>query len=147
MPTESIEPIAAPFAMPQPARPQVIVDTFAVAAEGAEDLAHLEQRVEVRRVGLEHGAKRPQCVLLAVPPSVGLENWTFDTLLATVNEAFDLAKLRAVRPQDLVDGLGLMLPANYLPENPTPDVPSVRLNELLKYGAAKYSGVVALGKA
>lgn len=93
------------------------------------------------------GSRPPQSVLLALPPRLNEENWTFDALLDCVNEALDLAKLRAVRPQDLVEGLGLMLPANFLPENPNDDMPSVRINELLKQGVAKYSGAIALGKS
>lgn len=93
------------------------------------------------------GSRPPQSILLAVPPRLKMESWTFDTLLATVQEAFDLAQLRAVRPQDLVDGLGLLLPGNFLPENPTPDVPSVRFSELVSNAATKYGSSVALGKA
>jgi hypothetical protein len=93
------------------------------------------------------GSRPPQSILLAVPPRLGMENWTFDTLLATVEEAFDLARLRAVRPQDLTDSLGLLLPCSFLPENPEADVPSVRLADLVKKSAAKYGTTVALGKA
>ena len=38
-------------------------------------------------------------------------NWTLDGLVDVVNEAMALARLRAVRPQDL-QGLGLMLPGH-----------------------------------
>jgi hypothetical protein len=93
------------------------------------------------------GSRPPQSVLLAVPPAANLQQWTFANLLATVNEALDLAKLRAVRPQDLSDGLGLMLPANYLPENPGADTPSVRFSEIIKASAALYANsLLALGK-
>ncbi|MFC3552159.1 hypothetical protein ACFOLC_14230 [Lysobacter cavernae] len=92
------------------------------------------------------GSRPPQAVLLAVPPRLDMANWTFGEVLATVNEAFDLAQLRAVRPQDLTDGLGLMLPANYMPENPSEDVPGVRITDMIRAGALKYSASIALGK-
>ena len=48
-------------------------------------------------------------------------------LLDVIHEAFDLAKLRAVRPQDLKGGLGALLPGNYLPQTYTDHLPSVQL--------------------
>ena len=47
-----------------------------------------------------------------------------------IHEAFDLAKLRGVRPRDLSSGLGAVLPGNYLPHAYTDDLPSVRVLEL-----------------
>lgn len=73
------------------------------------------------------GARPPQTILLAVPPHAQQPHWEFDQVLDTVHEAFDLARLRAVRPRDLGSGLGELLPANYLPENYTDALPSVRL--------------------
>ena len=92
-------------------------------------------------------ARPPQSVLLAVPPSLGLANWTFEQVLATVNEAFDLAQLRCVRPKDLVDGLGAFLPGNFLPQNFGADVPSVELWQMAKkYASLANVTTVALGK-
>ena len=91
-------------------------------------------------------ARAPQSVLLAVPPRVAMENWTFDELLGTVNEALDLARLRAVRPSDLSHGLGAILPANFLPQNATPDVPAVNLWQMATEMAASYKGTLVLGK-
>ena len=92
------------------------------------------------------GARAPQSLVLAVPPQMNMENWTFDTLLATVHEAFDLAKLRAVRPKDLTDGLGLFLPANYLPQNVSKDVPSVELWQMAARFAMNLDKITPLGK-
>lgn len=73
------------------------------------------------------GARPPQAILLALPPRLGQDAWSFDDLLDVIHEAFDLAKLRAVRPQDLKGGLGALLPGNYLPQTYTDHLPSVQL--------------------
>jgi hypothetical protein len=70
------------------------------------------------------GARAPQTMLLAVHPDLSQSGWRFDDVLGAVSEAFELAKLRAVRPQDL-DGFGSVLPLVYLPDNYTRDVPGV----------------------
>jgi hypothetical protein len=75
------------------------------------------------------GARAPQAILLAVHPDMSQATWRFEDLLGTVSEAFELAKLRAVRPQDL-DGFGSVLPLVYLPDNYTRDVPGVNWNAL-----------------
>ena len=93
------------------------------------------------------GARPPQAVLLAVPPVLGMSNWTFEQVLASVHEAFDLAQLRCVRPKDLVDGLGAVLPANFLPQHFGADVPSVELWQMAKkYATLANVSSVALGK-
>jgi hypothetical protein len=76
------------------------------------------------------GARPPQSILLALPPRLDQAAWTFDDLLDVIHEAFDLAKLRAVRPQDLKGGLGALLPGNYLPQSYTDDLPSVQLLQM-----------------
>ncbi len=63
-----------------------------------------------------------QCVLLAVPPVEGAR-WTLDGIAAVLNEAFDLAQIRAVDSQ-LVDGFGQMLPAIFLSANADSDAVS-----------------------
>jgi hypothetical protein len=73
------------------------------------------------------GARPPQTILLALPPRLDQDAWTFDDLLDVIHEAFDLAKLRAVRPQDLKGGVGALLPGNYLPQTYTDHLPSVQL--------------------
>jgi hypothetical protein len=76
------------------------------------------------------GARPPQSVLLALPPQAAQAAWSFDDAIDVVHEAFDLARLRAVRPCDLGSGLGAILPGNYLPQNYTDELPSVRLLEM-----------------
>ncbi len=76
------------------------------------------------------GARPPQAILLALPPTAQQETWAFDEVLDVLHEAWDLARLRAVRPGDLGSGLGTLLPGNYLPQDYTGELPSVRLLEL-----------------
>jgi hypothetical protein len=76
------------------------------------------------------GARPPQTILLALPPRLGQPAWRFDDALDVIHEAFDLAKLRAVRPRDLAGGLGAVLPGNFLPHGITDDLPSVKLLEM-----------------
>jgi hypothetical protein len=50
----------------------------------------------------------------------------------TVHEALDLACLRAVRPRDLGSSLGTLLPANYLPQNYTDELPSIKVLQMAR---------------
>jgi hypothetical protein len=81
------------------------------------------------------GARAPQTMLLAVPADPAAENWSFDELLGVVDEALALARLRAVRPQD-VQGLGNLLPGLMLSNNFKRDVPSVDFAGLLEKNLA-----------
>ena len=100
------------------------------------------------------GARPPQSILLALPPRVDQDAWTFDDLLDVIHEAFDLAKLRAVRPQDLKGGLGALLPGSYLPQTYTDHLPSVQLlkmqrdamDRILKTSVELDSHMFTLGK-
>ncbi|GBL44757.1 hypothetical protein SFMTTN_0558 [Sulfuriferula multivorans] len=76
------------------------------------------------------GARPPQAILLALPPTQQQENWAFDDVLDVLHEAWDLARLRAVRPGDLGSGLGTLLPGNYLPQSYANELPSVRFLEM-----------------
>jgi hypothetical protein len=76
------------------------------------------------------GARPPQSILLAVPSDPSAENWTLDGLVDVVNEGMSLARLRAVRPQDL-SGLGLILPGIFLSNNFKQDVPTVDFANML----------------
>jgi hypothetical protein len=99
------------------------------------------------------GARPPQSILLAVPADPAAQNWTLDGLVDVVNEAMALARVRAVRPQDL-QALGLILPGIYLSNNFKQDVPSVDFSGLLaknlailrNAGAVHGSATMALGK-
>ena len=99
------------------------------------------------------GARPPQTILLALPPQLGQAAWSFDDAVDVIHEAFDLAKLRGVRPRDLAGGLGAVLPGNYLPHSYTDDLPSVRMLELLREAGSKLvafekrdSAIFTLGK-
>lgn len=83
------------------------------------------------------GARPPQTILLALPPQLSQPAWSFDDAVDVIHEAFDLAKLRGVRPRDLAGGLGAVLPGNYLPHSYTGDLPSVRMLELLRKASSK----------
>jgi hypothetical protein len=99
------------------------------------------------------GARPPQSILLAVPADPAAESWTLDALVGVVNEAMALARVRAVRPQDL-QALGLILPGIYLSNNFKQDVPSVDFSGLLTKSLAILrdasaihgSATMALGK-
>ena len=78
------------------------------------------------------GARPPQSIVLALPPRLGQENWHFDDVLDVIHEAWDLARLRGVKPLDLEGSLGLVLPGNYLPQNYTDVLPSVQMLKLLR---------------
>jgi hypothetical protein len=63
-------------------------------------------------------AKAPQTVLIATPS--GLDpNWVWDELVQSVEQAFDLAQIRAV-DRDLI-GIGQLLPAAIFTTNENPD--------------------------
>jgi hypothetical protein len=78
------------------------------------------------------GARPPQSILLAVPSDLSVDHWTLDDLVDVVNEAMALARLRAVRPQDLA-GLGLILPGIFLSNNFKQDVPTVDFVKMLEF--------------
>ena len=77
------------------------------------------------------GARAPQTMLLAVPSDPAADSWSFDELLGVIDEALALARLRAVRPQDL-QGLGNLLPALMLSNNFKRDVPSLDFATLIE---------------
>ena len=76
------------------------------------------------------GARAPQAVVLGVHPAVHPGTWDLPTLLDTVNEAADLARLRTLAAKELAP-LGGFLPALYLPNDYTRDVPSVPIKDML----------------
>jgi hypothetical protein len=92
------------------------------------------------------GARAPQSVLLAVHPERRPGSWTFDLLLDTVNEAADLARLRTLSSAELAP-LGTFLPALYLPDDYTHDVPSVSLADLVRRVDLHLPYADVLGKA
>jgi hypothetical protein len=91
------------------------------------------------------GARPPQTILLALPPQLGQAAWSFDDAVDVIHEAFDLARLRSVRPRDLASGLGALLPGNYLPHTYTDDLPSIRILEMQREARAKMQVFLAQG--
>ncbi|UVO50211.1 hypothetical protein M0208_06625 [Sphingomonas sp. SUN019] len=73
-------------------------------------------------------AMAPQALLLAVPPVIG-EAWTVAGLNQVLLETLELARLRALDPEDL-DLVRQFLPATVLPFNTDGDVPSTSPNAL-----------------
>ena len=93
------------------------------------------------------GGRPPQAILVAVPPAAETPAWSVDAILDTVAEAHDLARIRAVGPRQL-EWLGTTLPALYLPDSFSPDVPTVKVAGLAaKYNAANAATAGILGKA
>ena len=89
------------------------------------------------------GARPPQAVVLAVHPQPDPERWDLDTLVATVNETVELAHLRTLSLQE-IEGFSGLLPALFLPNDYTRDVPSVSLKLLVVEVRAK--GLLVEGK-
>jgi hypothetical protein len=88
------------------------------------------------------GARPPHMMILAMPPEPNMPTWNFQALLDTVNEAWTLGRLRAVGPKELEVLGGGLLPALFLPNNFTKDVPSV---DFFKVRAKYLDQVVAQG--
>jgi hypothetical protein len=91
------------------------------------------------------GARPPQAVLLAVPPRLAMPAWDLDSLVDTVLEAAELARVRGVTPRDL-RWTGGPLPMTYLPQNFTGDRPSVDLGKLIGRHVDHISFARVLGK-
>lgn len=88
--------------------------------------------VETTGVAMQYdapGSRAPHAVLLAVPGDPDQARWTLDALRDTVVEALDLARIRAVDPQQLWLA-GRMLPALYLAHNIVGDTAALNLFHL-----------------
>lgn len=92
------------------------------------------------------GARAPQTMLLAVHPATKPYRWDFDTLAASVNEAMDLGKLRTLGSKELAP-LATFIPAIFLPDSYSRDVPSVPLWELSAKVQGGIIGDHVFGKA
>jgi hypothetical protein len=77
----------------------------------------------------EPGARAPQALLLAVPPDPG-ESWSLDALIAVVNEAADLARIRTVAP-DEVPWIGRIAPGLYFADNRRDDTLRIDFQRLV----------------
>jgi hypothetical protein len=91
------------------------------------------------------GARPPQTMLLAVHPEANPGAWSLDLLLDTVNEAADLARVRMLSSKEL-SVLGSFLPALYLPDDYTHDVPSVSFWKLQNIAGLADAAASVLGK-
>jgi hypothetical protein len=92
----------------------------------------IPRRVEDTAIAFHYddpGAEAAQAVLIAVPPTQA-QNWDLETLLDTVNETLDFAKVRGVDSELLP--LGQLLPAVYLAANPRGDTVSTDLRAILQ---------------
>jgi len=88
---------------------------------------------ETAGVALHYDApsnRAPQVALLAVPPDVTVDRpWSLDLVLASIDEALDLTRLRGVTMAEL-PGVAAVLPALYLPFDVTENVPSINFDRL-----------------
>ena len=87
------------------------------------------------------GARPPQTICLAVDGGAGGAGWTADALVSTVNELFDLSRLRMVTPQQIA-GHGAVLPTVFIPHNLSSEQPSFDVLKLYGVSAAKLSMIV-----
>jgi hypothetical protein len=78
------------------------------------------------------GARAPQAVLLAVPPSAAAASWSLETLAGSVREALDLARMRGVGLDDLA-AAPRFLPAIYLAFNLEGKAPSIDLGQIVSH--------------
>lgn len=122
----------------QPARPAagLAIDAWAEVIPASEHTAGLTFHYDAP------GARPPQVVVLAVHPQPDPNRWDLDTLLATVNETAELAHLRTLSLKE-IEGFAGLLPALYLPNNFTRDVPSLPFKHLLEAVRAKNLVTVA----
>ena len=87
------------------------------------------------------GARPPQAIVLAVHPDPEPDRWDIDTVLETVDEVAALAKLRTLSLKE-IEGFAGLIPALYLPNNYTRDVPSVPIRWLVD--AAEAAGLLTM---
>lgn len=78
----------------------------------------------------EPGARAPQAVLLAVHPEPGAR-WSLDLLADIVSETADLARIRAVGPEEM-PWVGRLAPALYFADNRLGDTLSVNFESLVQ---------------
>lgn len=133
--------LALPFGAAPPAAELAITAAVSGVLDPAQPWAGLfvdawpetiPAREETTGIAFHHdapGARAPQAVLLAVPPDLAAAAWSTDDLIATLDEAHELARIRGVGPQDL-HFLGTLLPALLLPASLSADVSGVKLEAL-----------------
>ena len=87
-------------------------------------------------------ARPPQAIVLAVDAGLGETGWSADALVDTINEMFDLARLRLLTPSR-IPGHGALLPTTFLPRNLSEQMPSI---DLLGLAAGNLASSTVLGK-
>lgn len=108
----------------------LFIDAFAEQIPATEHTAGLTFHFDAP------GARPPQAIVLAVHPDPVATRWDIDTLIDTVNETAALARLRTLSARE-IEGFAGLLPALYLPNNYTRDVPSVSFKVLQEFAATK----------
>ncbi len=120
----------------QPDRPLAawVVDTWQDVVPSASETTGMSFHYDAP------GARAPQTLLLAVPPSAAHAVWSLETLAGSVREALALARLRAVAGDD-VAAVGRFLPAIYLAFNLEGRTPSVNVGQLIDAAIAADNAV------
>jgi hypothetical protein len=111
----TIQPAAAPLDVGQPFAALVVDEWHEL----------LPQETETTGVAFHYDAPNtepPQSLLLAVSDrALEANNWSWDELAGCVEQALQLAKIRAVTPDQLRETpLDLLLPATFAAESATP---------------------------
>ncbi|HEX2188734.1 MAG TPA: hypothetical protein VHG51_07525, partial [Longimicrobiaceae bacterium] len=101
---------------PQAPLAGLVVDEWVEVVPGAEETTGLAVHFDAPN------ARPPQAILIAVPAD-GAAQWTGDALLETLEEALDLALVRAVDPDSITE-VGQFLPAAYFSLNVDGQAPS-----------------------
>ncbi len=114
-----------------PAQPQagLFVDAWTEVIPATEHTAGLTFHYDAP------GARPPQAIVLAVHPDPEPDRWDIDTVLDTVEEVADLARLRTLSFKE-IEGFAGLIPALYLPNNYTRDVPSVPIKWIVANAAS-----------
>ena len=109
-----------------PARPVagLVVDEWTETIPGSVETTALSFHYDAP------AARPPQAIVLAVTGAPEAPTWTFEELLGVARETIALTRLRTVGPRELPD-LGGYLPALYVPQDVTGDVPGVDLFDLV----------------
>jgi hypothetical protein len=110
----------------QPAAPATTVPWYGLVVDEWVEL--MPNAVESTGLSFRYenpGAEAAQAVLLAVAPPGQKGQWDLDTLIDTLNETADLARMRAV-DSSLLGVLGQLLPAIYCTANNSDDTVTVK---------------------
>ena len=108
-----------------------------VLDEWSEIIPNRDQTTAVAFHYDQPNSEPPQAILLAVAPRLTAQTWNLEDLLDVVNETLDMAKKRAVEPDNLArTSLSTVLPAIVAPTAPiqtTITLPFRRVNDSSPY--------------